>query len=283
MAVVVAAGTGALGAGGHPVPTEADLKAYDALLTDAKTMKIHAVSDSKNHWRTFRVDVDDARHALSIHVNFDRIKEKRGAYIKDVGQDDPLGQFVADVVLGDGSDGRVVLTVHRSQTGYPAQCMDRGEEATFAGASVPYGALNVGFSWGELCKMKEYAYTVERADGGSRLAATAALNAATCRRAWCEACCILPTACFGPMCCWACWSPPDVHYELQGADQAPLGGATYVEPKYTCIARDVCGYNTPSGAVVQFGTAPLKARRDIVIALAGSIGQMSVPSMRSTA
>jgi hypothetical protein len=157
MAVVVAAGTGALGAGGHPVPTEADLKAYDALLTDAKTMKIHAVSDSKNHWRTFRVDVDDARHALSIHVNFDRIKEKRGAYIKDVGQDDPLGQFVADVVLGDGSDGRVVLTVHRSQTGYPAQCMDRGEEATFAGASVPYGALNVGFSWGELCKMKEYA------------------------------------------------------------------------------------------------------------------------------
>lgn len=92
-----------------PPAGEADLKAYDALLGGASRLRLRLVTKRHLAWTTFRVDVDGARDAFSILVHFDRNPSHEG---KNLVNKEPLGAFVADVVLGDGTDGgRVVQTV----------------------------------------------------------------------------------------------------------------------------------------------------------------------------
>lgn len=271
---------------GAPVPTEADLQAFDALLANAKTLKLRGVRKRDLAWTTVRVDVDDQRDAFSILVNFDRDPAHFG---KDLSGKEPYYAFVADVALGDGTDGRVVQTI--SNAGYggaelysikpgvmTSNSMDRGETLALSGSFVPYGSSNAGCDGGLGigCKAKEYAFTVERPGGSVRLAATSALNEATCRRAWCEGLCSIPTFCAGPVFCWACWAPPSAHYELQDASNAPLEGARYTDKYHTCFYEWCIAAPGGTGSFVEFGTAPLQARRDIVAALATKIAYPSV-------
>ena len=87
-----------------PTPSAADLEAYDAIL-GASRLTFRLVN-APSVCTTFRVDADGTKDAFSILVNHDRARpgENRA-------NDEPFGAFVADVVLGDGSDNRVVQTV----------------------------------------------------------------------------------------------------------------------------------------------------------------------------
>ena len=269
MASVQAAGVQAA------VVSEANLKAYDELLAGASRLTFR-LSKGKEAFTTFRVDVDGRRDQLTILVNFDRDPNNVG---KNLRNEAPFGAFVADVLLGDGADGRIVQTVWNdgvkdlSSARVNAQSMDRGEALTVDGKGVPYGALNAGCDPFTKCRANEFAMTVKRPGGEVRLAATPALNAATCRRAWCD--CVLCVPCCGGVGLWFCLAPPTAHYEVQDAARAPLGAARYAEPKYTCLYGACCLAQQASGAFADLGTAPLEARRDIVVALVAQIGAIS--------
>ena len=98
--------TGTVVGAGHPVPSEADLKAYDGLLTSASRLTLRLVKSKA--FTTFRVDVDGRRDQLTIVVNFDRDPKHVGKNLRNA---EPFGAFVADVLLGDGADGRIVQTI----------------------------------------------------------------------------------------------------------------------------------------------------------------------------
>ena len=92
---------------GHPTPRAEDLAAYDALLAGASNLSFYAGRNVKDvAVMTYSVAVDGALGALTIRVNHDRAQP--GKSLSNV---DPFDAFVADVLLGDGSDGRVVQTV----------------------------------------------------------------------------------------------------------------------------------------------------------------------------
>jgi hypothetical protein len=259
------------------VVSEADLKAYDELLAGASRLTLR-LAKSKQAFKTFRVDVDGRREVLTILVNFDRDPNNVG---KDLRNAKPYNAFFADVLLGDGADGRIVQTVSNpgsnkdslSQARVLSQSMDRGEALTVDGQAVPYGALNAGCDPFTKCRANEHAMTVKRPGGEVRLAATPALNEATCRRAWCD--CILGVPCCAGVGLWFCLAPPTVRYEVQDAARAPLGAARYTEPKYTFLYAVCCTDQQPTGAFADLGTAPLEARRDIIVALAAQIGTIS--------
>ena len=121
------------------VVSEADLKAYDELLAGASRLTLRlAKSNKAKAFKTFRVDVDGRRDQLTILVNFDRDPNNVG---KDLRNAKPYNAFFADVLLGDGSDGRIVQTVSNpgsnkdslSQARVLSQSMDRGEALTVDG------------------------------------------------------------------------------------------------------------------------------------------------------
>lgn len=149
--------------------------------------------------------------------------------------------------------------------------MDRGEALTLRGSGVPYGALNAGCDPYTKCQANEHVIVVTRPGGDVRLSASPTLNAATCRRAWCELILAIPSLGSLVACLWCCIAPPTARYELQDANRAPLG-ATYTEKKYTCCYVMCRTGGQPTGAFVDFSTASLQARRDLVAALVARIG-----------
>ena len=284
---------------GAPVPSAADLAAYDGaqrrpvprarrrddgvaragMLSKAQTMSFHQVAkkDSKKALYVLRVDVDGVVGALSIllHLGLDRAQPaKRDA-------NTPYFAFAADVVLGDGQDGRVVQTVSCAGVGdqglggatrgkgLPVEVIDRG-------SATPIYVERPSDTW-QLCaplltcRVPEDALTVQRGAAGVRLVATSALNGAGCRRAWVDYLISIPTFCSGPVCLLCCVAPPTRHYEVQDAQQSPLGGARYAVPGHTfCKTCYLPG--GMDGNRIDFGAAPLEARRDIVAAAVAQFG-----------
>ena len=254
---------------------EKDLRAYDAILAGASRLTFRLVKDRKLAWTTFRVDADGTKDAFSILVNHRRGAEHLGKPYRE-------NEFYADIALGDGSDGRVVQTVCRETYCVPMESMDRGDKLVVSGGLDPETNL-LGCLL--LCKAHEHELKMERASGsGVRLAFTAARNAATCRRSRFDCLCAIPTSCAGPACVSMCVAPPARYYELQDASDQPLGSALFTRKSYTCCyvccCYAACEGGQPHGSFVDFGTAPLQARRDVVAGLAACIGNVSaeVPS-----
>ena len=130
------------------------------------------------------------------------------------------------------------------------------------------------------CQAHEHELKMERASGsGVRLAFTAARNAATCRRSCFDCLCAIPTSLAGPPCVDMCVAPPTGYYELQDASEQPLGSALFTRKAsslcYVCCCYAACEEGQPHGSFVDFGTAPLQARRDVVAGLAAGIGKVS--------
>jgi hypothetical protein len=259
---------------GHPTPRAEDLAAYDALLAGASNLSFYAGRNVKDvAVMTYSVAVDGALGALTIRVNHDRAQP--GKSLSNV---DPFDAFVADVLLGDGSDGRVVQTVtcagRRGVDYYKtpvadSQSMDRGG-AKFGLRHEPATDENCGCWDCKKCQSAEHAYVVVRADGGGvRLAATPALNGAKCRRCACDVLCSIPTFFSGPVCMSICWARPNEYYELQDDARAPLGGARYTEVGHTFCAECCNGLERKR---INLGSAPLQARQDLVAMLVLQIG-----------
>ena len=265
-------------------PKPEDLREYDAVLTAASrlTFRLKTMYSGKLAVSTFHVDADTNKDAFSILVNHSPDPAKRG---KNLANESPWGEFYAVVALGDGSDGRIVQTITRAGTveytlsgGRPEiQSMDRGDACTVTG-SLGFSAVAMNNGSDPLCKCQanEKAIKVERASGTSvRLAATPERNKAMCWRWWCEACCVLPTFCSGPVCINCCCSIPNLHYELQDSSNTHLGGALYTQRTYTFCYECLCTNAMPHGSYIDLGTAPLEARRDVVAMIAGQTGMIS--------
>ena len=270
------------------VGTPEDLGAYDVLLTEATRLTFKVVkSDRSAAATTLRVDTDRGVSALTMRINFDR-KHPGKASQRNV---EPYNSYVVDVCLGDGSESRVVQTVscggtsnRMSQKGMVSESMDRGDLLNLTidqgGTCDPWASACLK------CVAPEQVLLVERGramagggfqagGGGTRLATTAAHNGATCRYVWCSALFGLPTSCVLPLCVSCCCAPPPTHYEVQGVDKVPLGGARYRVPHYT-FCKEACWLRgLPDGATVDFGSAPLATRRDIVAAVALQIGSIA--------
>ena len=261
-----------------PTPSAGDLEAYDVILGNASRLTFRLVN-APPVCTTFRVDADGTKDAFSILVNHDRARpgENRA-------NDKPFGAFVADVVLGDGSDNRVVQTItcpgqmdwkefmYNKKSCPPVQSMDRGDKLTLT-SGYPGGAL--GACGCPKCD-KEIEYKVERSSGAStRLFASKERNEAQCRRAWCDCLSWIPLiACGGPICLNVCCAHPDWHYELQDASNAPLGGASFTHKQFTCCYNECSAKNQPHGSFADLGSAPLAARRDLVATVAMRIGSI---------
>jgi hypothetical protein len=200
------------------------------------------------------------------------------------------GEFYADIALGDGSDGRVVQTVcqtvpYRGKVlpVLPVESMDRGDTLVVSGALSDGSLLGAMGCLSDLlckCQAHEDEIKMERVSGsGVRLASTPARNVATCRRSCFDCLCAIPTFFSGPVCVSMCVAPPARYYELQDASDQPLGSALFTWKHYT-FCYEACNGGQPHGSFVDFGTAPLQARRDVVAGLAACIGNVSaeVPS-----
>ena len=267
---------------------EKDLRAYDAILAGASRLTFRLVKDRKLAWTTFRVDADGTKDAFSILVNHRRGAEHLGKPYRE-------NEFYADIALGDGSDGRVVQTVFQTVSSpyrgkvLPVESMDRGDALVVSGGLAMRNDIKNLLGWLSdlLCKCQahEHELKMERASGsGVRLAFTAARNVATCRRSCFDCLCAIPTFFSGPVCVSMCVAPPARYYELQDASDQPLGSALFTRKSYTCCyvccCYAACEEGQPHGSFVDFGTAPLQARRDVVAGLAACIGNVSaeVPS-----
>ena len=264
---------------------EKDLRAYDAILAGASRLTFRLVKDRKLAWTTFRVDADGTKDAFSILVNHRRGAEHLGKPYRQL-------EFYADIALGDGSDGRVVQTVCREQCCVPMESMDRGDKLVVSGglAVNEYNAeANMLVCLSDLlckCQAHEHELKMERASGsGVRLAFTAARNAATCWRWQFECLFGFPTCFIGPAFLNLFVPCPSQYYELQDASEQPLGSVLFTLPGRTregCCRYDeeMFKFVTLHGSFVDFGTAPLQARRDVVAGLAAAIGNVSaeVPS-----
>ena len=263
---------------------EKDLRAYDAILAGASRLTFRLVKDRKLAVTTFRVDADGTKDAFSILVNHRRGAEHLGKPYRE-------REFYADIALGDGSDGRVVQTVCREQCCVPMESMDRGDKLVVSGglAVNEYNAeANMLGCLSDLlckCQAHEDELKMERISGsGVRLVSTPARNVATCRRSCFDVLCAIPTFFSGPACVSMCVAPPARYYELQDASDQPLGSALFTRKSYTCCyvccCYAACEEGQPHGSFVDFGTAPLQARRDVVAGLAAAIGTVSaeVPS-----
>ena len=247
---------------------EKDLRAYDAILAGASRLTFRLVKDRKLAFTTFRVDADGTKDAFSILVNHRRGAEHLGKPYREL-------EFYADIALGDGSDGRVVQTVCREICCVPMESMDRGDKLV-----VSWGHAGSLFDLLCKCQAHEHELKMERASGsGVRLAFTAARNVATCRRSCFDCLCAIPTFFSGPVCVSMCVAPPARYYELQDASDQPLGSALFTRKSYTCCyvccCYAACEEGQPHGSFVDFGTAPLQARRDVVAGLAAWIGNVS--------
>ena len=256
-----------------PVRTrQPDLRAYDAILAGASRLTFRLVKDRKLAFTTFHVDADGTKDAFSILVN-----HRRGA--EHLGKRYCEGEFNADIALGDGSDGRVVQTVCREKKEWcvPMESMDRGDKLV-----VSWGLDTMRLS-DLLCKCQahEHELKMERASGsGVRLAFTAARNAATCWRLQFECLCGFPTCGIVPAFVNLFVACPSRYYELQDASDQPLGSVLFTLPGRTregCCQYDeeTSKFLTLHGSFVDFGTAPLQARRDVVAGLAAWIGNVS--------
>ena len=263
-----------------PTPKPDDLAAYDVILGNARRLTFRMVQHvHQGKVTTFRVDADGTKDAFSILVNHDRARPG-----ENLANNEPFGAFVADVVLGDGSDNRVVQTItcsgqmdwkefmYNKKSCPPVQSMDRGDQLTLTSGS-PGGAT--GACGCPKCD-KEIEYKVERSSGAStRLFASKERNEAQCRRAWCDCLCWIPFfACGGPICLNVCCAHPDWHYELQDASNAPLGGASFTHKQFTCCYNECCAKNQPHKSFADLGSAPLAARRDLVASVAMRIGSI---------
>ena len=270
---------------------EKDLRAYDNILAGVSRLTFRLVKDRKLAWTTFRVDADGTKDAFSILVNHRRGAEHLGKPYRE-------REFYADIALGDGSDGRVVQTVFQTiscdlpgrygqciSPARPVESMDRGD------ALVVSGGLTDGSLLGCLsdllckCQAHEDELKMERISGsGVRLVSTPARNVATCRRSCFDVLCAIPTFFSGPAFVNMCVARPSVYYELQDASDQPLGSALFTRKEYSlcyvCCCFAACEEAQPHGSFVDFGTAPLQARRDVVAGLAAWIGTVSaeVPS-----
>ena len=247
---------------------EKDLRAYDAILAGASRLTFRLDKDRKLAFTTFRVDADGTKDAFSILVNHRRGAEHLGKPYREL-------EFYADIALGDGSDGRVVQTVCREICCVPMESMDRGDKLV-----VSWGHAGSLFDLLCKCQAHEHELKMERASGsGVRLAFTAARNVATCRRSCFDCLCAIPTFFSGPVCVSMCVAPPARYYELQDASDQPLGSALFTRKSYTCCyvccCYAACEEGQPHGSFVDFGTAPLQARRDVVAGLAAWIGNVS--------
>ena len=274
---------------------EKDLRAYDAILAGASRLTFRLDKDRKLAFTTFRVDADGTKDAFSILVN-----HRRGA--EHLGKPYLQREFYADIALGDGSDGRVVQTVFQTVSSpyggktlvLPVESMDRGDALVVSGGLVMWEYVDfndiknlLGCLSDLLCKCQahEHELKMERASGsGVRLAFTAARNAATCWRWQFECLFNFPTCFIGPAFVNLFVPCPSRYYELQDASEQPLGSALFTRKAssycYACCCHATCEEGQPHGSFVDFGTAPLQARRDVVAGLAAAIGNVSaeVPS-----
>ena len=263
---------------------EKDLRAYDAILAGASRLTFRLVKDRKLAWTTFRVDADGTKDAFSILVNHRRGAEHLGKPYRE-------REFYADIALGDGSDGRVVQTVCQTVSSpyrgkvLPVESMDRGDALVVSGGLAMRNDIKNLLGWLSdlLCKCQahEHELKMERASGsGVRLAFTAARNAATCWRWQFECLFGFPTCFIGPAFLNLFVPCPSRYYELQDASEQPLGSVLFTLPGRTregCCRYDeeMFRFVTLHGSFVDFGTAPLQARRDVVAGLAAWIGNVS--------
>lgn len=269
---------------------EKDLRAYDTILAGASRLTFRLDKDRKLAFTTFRVDADGTKDAFSILVNHRRGAEHLGKPYRE-------REFYADIALGDGSDGRVVQTVFQTVSSpygdktlvLPVESMDRGDALVVSGGLVMWEYVDfnhiknlLGCLSDLLCKCQahEHELKMERVSGsGVRLAFTGARNAATCRRSCFDCLCAIPTSFAGPVCVNMCVAPPTGYYELQDASEQPLGSALFTRKAssycYACCCHATCEEGQPHGSFVDFGTAPLQARRDVVAGLAAAIGNVS--------
>ena len=257
---------------------EKDLRAYDAILAGASRLTFRLVKDRKLAFTTFRVDADGTKDAFSILVNHRRGAEHLGKPYRE-------REFYADIALGDGSDGRVVQTVCQTVSSdsqskvLPVESMDRGDALVVTQSD--YNLLGCLSDLLCKCQAHEHELKMERVSGsGVRLAFTGERNAATCRRSCFDCLCAIPTFFAGPVCVNMCVAPPTGYYELQDASDQPLGSALFTWKYYTFCYGVCLKEGQPHGSFVDFGTAPLQARRDVVAGLAAAIGNVSaaVPS-----
>ena len=262
---------------------ETDLRAYDAILAGASRLTFRLDKDRKLAVTTFRVDADGTKDAFSILVN-----HRRGA--EHLGKRYCEGEFNADIALGDGSDGRVVQTVcqtvpYRGKV-LPVESMDRGDALVVSGGRADGNMLGCLSDLLCKCQAHEHELKMERASGsGVRLAFTAARNAATCWRWQFECLCGFPPCGIVPAFVNLFVACPSRYYELQDASDQPLGSVLFTLPGRTregCCRYDeeMFKFVTLHGSFVDFGTAPLEARRDVLAGLAACIGNVSaeVPS-----
>ena len=254
---------------------EKDLRAYDAILAGASRLTFRLDKDRKLAFTTFRVDADGTKDAFSILVNHRRGAEHLGKPYREL-------EFYADIALGDGSDGRVVQTVCREKKEWcvPMESMDRGDKLVVSWVGETH-CIGVGETHCSKCQAHEHELKMERASGsGVRLAFTAARNAATCWRLQFECLCGFPTCGIVPAFVNLFVACPSRYYELQDASDQPLGSVLFTLPGRTregCCRYDeeMSRFKNWTGSFVDFGTAPLQARRDVVAGLAAWIGNMS--------
>ena len=217
-----------------PPPRAEDLVEYDKVIRTAGQLTFRADKDAKLAAHVLRVDADGVP-ALSVLLHYDR--SRPGKKLRDA---PPYSAYAADVVLGDGRDGRVVQTVWSA--GSPEGTFDKIEARTMDRGD----ALPLAFEQ-PTAASQEDAVVVQRADGGVRLAATADLN----KKGLVASCCALPAT---------------RYYELQDASHAPLGAARYEVPARTCL-RQLSLPGGMDGMRIDLGAAPLRARRDLVAAV----------------
>lgn len=247
-------------------PDAADLKAYDELLEGASRLTVHdtetmtcikALTVGSRSQDKFRIDVDGTPSALSVWVCFDRARPD--ARVIELPDESPRNAYFADILLGDGSDGRLVQTISCAgstsqrwcdDTLPSSQSMDRGDTLQLD-RDEGNGCVS---TWSFLIKCAAPVTTMSVTSQDklrTRLVATPALNKATCKRQWLD-CLLCPVSCFTPcvlpliastMCC----AYPPVNYEARNGELEALDGVQYVVPSLTtsCSGKHECVQHAP--------------------------------------
>lgn len=256
---------------------QSDADSYDALLMRSPSFTIHCVRSKQQKDKVaatmFTIDAPTEKSVLSVLVNFDRTQPGKNLSTYPITM-----KYYVDIALGDGRNGRVVQTItseggDQQNQGFQeviAQSMDRDggalEISGFANRGQPQCTPTPPREEFIVKQLDQYGRSTR-----SRLVAPPELNQATKNRNILDCCIAIPTCCSGPAFLNLCWARPATHYELQ-TDNAAATTAEYTVKHYTfcqeaCILRGL-----PDGASINFGTAPLQARRDLLAAVAFQIG-----------